>query len=449
MILDYLEITGGIPLEGEVTVTGAKNAVTKMIVASLLSDKTCIFTNVPNISEVEITLDLCKELGMQVKWNKDTHTLEVVTRKIITRKIPQRFSGANRIPILLIGALLGRVHEEIIVPTVGGCHIGMRPVDFHMSSLRNLGAEVEYRKIGEESVYIARAPHGLIGKVITLDYPSVGATENTILAACRAKGRTVIKNAATECEILDLIHFLQKCGVSIFVDADRTIHIEETTTFYPCEHYVIPDRIVAASFGMAAIATKGRVFVKGAMQEHMVNFLNQVRAIGGGFRVEKEGIEFYYDGPLKGGAHIETDVHPGFMTDWQQPFSLLLMLADSSSVVHETVYESRFGYIHTLKEMGAQVDFFTKCLGGKPCRFALQNHKHSIVIHGRAKLSAKDIAIPDLRAGFAYVMAALIAKGTSKISNLHFLDRGYEDLGEKLKALGALVERKSKEVVLV
>jgi UDP-N-acetylglucosamine 1-carboxyvinyltransferase len=449
MNLDYLEITGGFPLQGEVTVTGAKNAVTKMIVASLLSDKVCIFTNVPNISEVEITLDLCKELGMSVKWDRANHTLEVVTKKIKTRKIPQRFSGANRIPILLIGALLGRVHKEIVVPTVGGCHIGKRPVDFHMSSLRNLGAEIEYRKIGEESVYIARAPQGLTGKVITLDYPSVGATENTILAACRAKGRTVIKNAATECEILDLILFLQKCGVSIFVDADRTIHIEETKTFYPCEHYVIPDRIVAASFGMAAIATKGRVFVKGAMQEHMVNFLNQVREIGGGFRVEKNGIEFYYDGPLKGGAHIETDVHPGFMTDWQQPFSLLLMLADSSSVVHETVYESRFGYINTLKEMGAGVDFFTKCLGGKPCRFALQNHNHSIVIHGNAKLSAKDIAIPDLRAGFAYVMAALIAEGTCKISNLHFLDRGYEDLGDKLKALGALVERKSKEVVLI
>ncbi len=436
-------------MQGKVTVTGAKNAVTKMIVASLLSDKVCIFTNVPNISEVEITLELCKELGMSVTWDRENHKLEVVTKKIKTRKIPQRFSGANRIPILLIGALLGRVNEEIVVPTVGGCHIGKRPVDFHMSSLTTLGAEVEYRKIGKESVYIARAPQGLTGKVITLDYPSVGATENTILAACRAKGRTVIKNAATECEILDLILFLQKCGVSIFVDADRTIHIEETKTFYPCEHYVIPDRIVAASFGMAAIATKGRVFVKGAMQEHMVNFLNQVREIGGGFRVEKDGIEFYYDGPLKGGAHIETDVHPGFMTDWQQPFSLLLMLADSSSVVHETVYESRFGYIHTLKEMGARVDFFTKCLGGKPCRFALQNHNHSIVVHGNAKLSAKDIAIPDLRAGFAYVMAALIAQGTSKISNLNFLDRGYEDLGQKLKALGALVERKSNQVVLI
>ena len=449
MNLDYLEIQGGAPLQGEVEVTGAKNAVTKMIVASLLSDKKCRFTNVPNISEVEITLELCKEIGMQVHWDREKHSLEVITKEIKTRKLPQRFSGANRIPILLIGALLGRVKEEIVVPTVGGCHIGKRPVDFHIESLQALGAEIEYRKIGEESIYLARALNGLTGQVIELAYPSVGATENTILAACRAKGRTVIKNAATECEILDLILFLQKCGVSIYVDVDRTIHIEETKIFYPCEHHVIPDRIVAASFGMAAIATKGRVFVKGAVQEHMVNFLNQVREIGGKFRVEKDGIEFYFDGSLRGGAHIETDVHPGFMTDWQQPFSLLLMIAESSSVVHETVYESRFGYMHTLKEMGAEVDFFTKCLGRKPCRFALQNHAHSVVIHGKAKLHAKDIVIPDLRAGFAYVMAALIAEGTSKITNLHFLDRGYEDLDGKLRALGANITRKTLEKVLI
>ena len=189
-----------------------------------------------------------------------------------------------------------------MVPTVGGCHIGERPVDFHMHSLRKLGAEIEYRKIGDESVYIARAPLGLVGKVIELEYPSVGATENTILAACRAKGKTVIKNAAMECEILDLILFLQKCGVSIYVDVDRTIHIEGTKKFYSCEHHVIPDRIVAASLGMAAIATKGSVFVKGAVQEHMVTFLNHIREIGGGFNVEKDGIEFYYTGSFKGGS---------------------------------------------------------------------------------------------------------------------------------------------------
>ena len=164
---------------------------------------------------------------------------------------------------------------------MGGCHIGKRPVDFHIQSLRLLGAIIEYRKMGENGVYIANGEKGLQGKVITLDYPSVGATENTILASCRAKGRTVIKNAAMECEIIDLILYLQKCGVCIYIDVDRTIHIEGTNNFFACEHYVIPDRIVAASFGMAAIATKGRVYVKGAKQEHMVTFLNHLREIGG------------------------------------------------------------------------------------------------------------------------------------------------------------------------
>ncbi|MCH9621836.1 MAG: UDP-N-acetylglucosamine 1-carboxyvinyltransferase 1 [Chlamydiia bacterium] len=449
MNFDYFEIKGGIPLNGEVKVTGAKNAVTKIIVASMLSDKKCTLHNVPNISDVEITLELCKEIGMKVNWDKKKHKLSIQTKEIITRHIPQRFSGANRIPILLIGALLGRCREEIIIPTVGGCHIGQRPVDFHINSLEKLGAFIDYRKIGEDTVYVASAPKGLVGQIIELDYPSVGATENTILAACLAKGRTVIKNAAMECEILDLIHFLQKCGVSIYVDVDRTIHIDETKQFYPCEHTVITDRIVAASFGMAAIATKGRVFVKGANQEHMVTFLNHIREIGGGFSVEKDGIEFYYDKELKGGAHLETDVHPGFMTDWQQPFTILLTQGKHSSVVHETVYESRFGYVHTLIEMGADIDFFTKCLGRKPCRFALKNHAHSIVIKGNARLVAKDIMIPDLRAGFAYVMAALVAEGTSKISNLHFLDRGYEDLENKFKNLGAQIERKSSELVLI
>lgn len=450
MDFDYLEIKGGKPLHGEVSVTGAKNAATKIIVASMLSDKKCTLYNVPNISEIDVTLELCKEVGMEVVWEKKNHKLVVQTKEIKTRHIPQRFSGANRIPILLIGALLGRLKdEEIIVPTVGGCHIGKRPVDFHMKSLRELGAQIEYRKIDDESVYVASAPKGLVGQIIELDYPSVGATENTILAACLAKGRTVIKNAAMECEVLDFIHFLQKCGVSIYVDVDRTIHIEETRQFYECEHTIIPDRIVAASFGMAAIATKGRVFVHGAIQEHMVTFLNHIREIGGCFNVEKDGIEFFFDKELKGGAHIETDVHPGFMTDWQQPFSVLLTQAKSSSVIHETVYESRFGYIHTLKEMGADIDFFTKCLGRKPCRFALKNHEHSIVIKGNAQLKARDIVIPDLRAGFAYVMAALVADGTSKITNLHFLDRGYEDLDSKLRALGAQIVRKKSEMVLI
>jgi UDP-N-acetylglucosamine 1-carboxyvinyltransferase len=439
--MDVLKIKGGRPLEGTVRAAGAKNAVTKLLVASLLSDKRCRFYNVPNIAEVEVTVALCKEIGSEVHWDRTEGIIEIVTKELNTCYVPQRFSGSNRIPILMIGALLGRTDQDIIVPTAGGCKIGKRPVDFHLSALEKLGAQIEYREMKKEGAYFARAHHGLKGAIIHLPFPSVGATENSILAACRASGTTIIKNAATEPEIIDLILFLQKLGVTVGINADRAIHIEETHQFYDVEHTVITDRIEAASLGLAAISTKGRVFVEGAQHPHMITFLNKLREVNAGFEVKKEGIEFFYKGPLKGGVHIETDVHPGFLTDWQQPFVVLLTQAHGLSIVHETIYENRFGYTQTLRQMGADIESFTHCLGGKTCRFASQNFYHSIVVKGATPLCAKDITIPDLRAGFAYVMAAMLAPDESRISGLQYLDRGYENIVGKLSSLGAEISR--------
>lgn len=439
--MEFLKITGGKPLKGHVKAAGAKNAMTKLLVASLLSDKRCRFYNVPNIGDVEVTVSLCQEIGMQVNWDRQAGIMEVITKELRSSYIPQRFSGANRIPILMIGALLGRTDEDIIVPTVGGCAIGPRSVDFHIEALQKLGASIEYRGMKKEGAYFAHAHNGLKGTVINLPYPSVGATENTILAGVTARGITVIKNAAIEPEIVELILFLQKLGAIITLDVDRTIRIQGTRRFYEVEHTVIPDRIEAASWGMAAISSKGRVFVEGAQHQNMVTFLNKIREVGGGFDVRSNGIEFYYDGPMQGGLHLETDVHPGFMTDWQQPFVVLLTQASGSSVVHETVYENRFGYTETLSEMGAEITLFRQCLGGKQCRFASQSFCHSLIVKGPSPLVAKDITVPDLRAGFAYVMAAVLASGTSKISGLQFLDRGYEGLVNKLGSLGVDVTR--------
>lgn len=443
--MDALKITGGKPLKGHVKAAGAKNAMTKLLVASLLSDKRCRFYNVPNIGDVEVTVALCQEIGMQVNWDRQMGIMEVHTKELKSSYIPQRFSGANRIPILMIGALLGRTDEDIIVPTVGGCAIGPRSVDFHIEALQKLGANIEYRGMKKEGAYFAHAHNGLKGTVITLPYPSIGATENTILASVTAKGITVIKNAAIEPEIVELILFLQKLGAIITLDVDRTIRIQGTRRFYEVEHTVIPDRIEAASWGMAAISSKGRVFVEGAQHQNMVTFLNKIREVGGGFDIKSNGIEFYYDGPMQGGLHLETDVHPGFMTDWQQPFVVLLTQASGSSVVHETVYENRFGYTETLCDMGAEITLFRQCLGGKQCRFASQSFCHSLIVKGASPLVAKDIVVPDLRAGFAYVMAALLAKGTSNITGLQFLDRGYENLAHKLSSLGVDVVREQVE----
>lgn len=438
---EIFRVRGGTPLKGEVRTPGAKNAVTKLLVASLLSDKRCTFHNVPDIAEVDVTVDLCRELGMKVDWDRQAGVMQVVTHELRTSYVPQRFSGSNRIPILMIGALLGRTDEDIIIPTAGGCRIGKRPVDFHLEALRKLGAIIEYRNMKKEGAYFAQAHRGLQGAIILLPYPSVGATENTILAAIRARGTTVIKNAAVEPEVVDLILFLQKLGAHITLDTDRTIVIQGTRKFYEVEHTVIPDRLVAASFAMAAVATKGRVFVENAVHLHMITFLNRLREIGGGFSVKEHGIEFFYNGPLQGGVHIETDVHPGFATDWQQPFVVMLTQASGTSIIHETVYENRFGYTETLREMGAQIELYKQCLGGKQCRFAAQNFYHSLVVRGPTKLCGKEISIPDLRAGFAYVLAALISPEQSIINGLPFIDRGYEHIDRKLAALGAQIER--------
>lgn len=439
--MEVLKITGGTPLKGNVKAAGAKNAMTKLLVASLLSDKRCRFYNVPNIGDVEVTVALCQEIGMEVDWDREAGTMEVITKELKTSYVPQRFSGANRIPILMIGALLGRTDEDIIVPTVGGCCIGRRSVDFHIAALQQLGAVIEYREMKKEGAYFAHAHNGLKGAVITLPYPSIGATENTILAGVTARGCTVIKNAAIEPEIVDLILFLQKLGAIITLDVDRTIRIQGTRSFHEVEHTVLPDRIEAASWGMAAISSKGRVFVEGAQHLNMITFLNKIREVGGGFDVKGNGIEFFYDGPLQGGLHLETDVHPGFMTDWQQPFVVLLTQASGTSVVHETVYENRFGYTETLNDMGADITIFRQCLGGKECRFASHSFSHSLIVKGMSPLAGREISIPDLRAGFAYVMAAVLATDSTTISGLSFLDRGYENLVHKLCQLGVDAKR--------
>lgn len=439
--MEALRIKGGTPLKGNVKAAGAKNAITKLLVASLLSDKPCRFYNVPNIGDVDVTVALCQEIGMEVAWDRSEGVMEVVTKELKTSYIPQRFSGANRIPILMIGALLGRTNEDIIVPVAGGCAIGRRSVDFHINAMRQLGAEIEYREMKKQGAYFAHAHQGLDGTRIVLPYPSVGATENTILASVTARGITEIKNAAIEPEVVDLILFLQKLGANITLDVDRTIRIQGTRHFNEVEHTVIADRIEAASWGMAAITTKGSVFVEGARHLDMITFLNKVREIGGGFHIKSNGIEFFYDGPLRGGVHLETDVHPGFMTDWQQPFVVMLTQAAGSSVIHETVYENRFGYAETLKEMGGDITLFKQCLGGKCCRFASQSFSHSLIVRGVTALQSREIQIPDLRAGFSYVMAALIAEGSSTITGLPFLDRGYENIVDKLVALGADVTR--------
>ena len=429
-------ITGGKKLKGEIEIHGAKNSITKLLVVSTLTDQKCTFFNVPEIDDLEVTIDLCKSIGAKVTWDKEKHLIEIQTPKITTSKIPQKFSGKNRIPILLFGPLLARCGKASI-PVLGGCKIGARPVDIHFDALKSLGAEI---KTTEDS-YQAKVKNGLVGNLIELRYPSVGATENAMLAAVRASGKTVIKNAAIEPEITDIVKFLQKIGAIVFTDVDRTLIIEGVEKLSGAKHSAIADRIEAASYAVAAAITDGNILLKGAQQFSLITFLNMFRKAGGGFKVHKHGIEVYRERPLHN-LSVETDVYPGFSTDWQQPFVVLLTQAEGVSVVHETVYENRFGYTQSLNKMGAKIELHNQCLGSKKCRFEHHDYKHSAVIQGPTKLKSTDLVIPDLRAGFAYVLAALVAEGKSKITGLDQLYRGYERIEEKLEKIGAQISRK-------
>lgn len=427
-------VRGGKPLRGEIELAGAKNEATKLLVASLLTDEPCTFERFPRIGDTSITTDLCRAIGSEIR--DEGRALVIATKEIHASHLPSQ-SRKNRIPILTLGPLLARTGEAH-VPILGGDKIGPRPVDIHVEALRAMGAEIE----SDENGYHATAPHGLKGANVTFRFPSVGATENTILAAVLAKGRTVIRNAAMEPEIVDLVGMLQKMGAIIEIGVDRTIYIDGVPKLRGVRHRVIPDRNEAVSFACLAIATGGEVLIKGALQEHLMSFLNAVRRIGAEYEVREDGIVFSRSNGLRGGE-LETDTHPGFMTDWQQPFAVLLTAAQGVSVIHETVYEDRFGYARDLNSMGADIKVFSKCLGELPCRFSGQGFEHSAVIHGPTPLRAAKLQVRDLRSGMAHIVAALVAEGESAIEGVEEIDRGYERLDERLAELGADITREA------
>src|SRR3989344_9095713 len=427
----YLLITGGTPLKGEVRVAGAKNAVSKELVACLLSEAPVTLTNVPDIGEVELTIGLLEHVGAKITRGAGTVTVDASS--LTSHVVTETFSGKNRIPILLLGPLLARFGKAE-VPGLGGDRIGARPVDFHTEALQRMGATI----ISNGSYQATLTGKRLKGAVIDLPYPSVGATENSMLAAVLAEGTTVIQNAAVEPEILDLAKLLQSMGAIISLEVNRTWVIEGVSRLHGATHSVIPDRIVAGSFAVAAAITGGDVTIHDARQGDMLSFLNALRRAGVSFEVQDEAIRVTAPERLNA-MTLETDVHPGFMTDWQQPFVVLLSQAHGVSIVHETVYESLFGYTEALKHMGANITVKSDCLGSKTCRFKQRNHPHTAVIVGPTPLHAADIDIPDLRAGFSYLLAALIAKGESRITGIEHIERGYEDIVGKMKALGAKI----------
>ncbi|MDR1428568.1 MAG: UDP-N-acetylglucosamine 1-carboxyvinyltransferase [Bifidobacteriaceae bacterium] len=434
MDINVMRVEGGRPLMGEVAVRGAKNLVPKAMVASLLGQTPSVLANVPAIRDVEVVSDLLRIHGVAVEWDDDGGLVAMDPANVDAARVADIsvHAGSSRIPILLCGPLLHRLGKAFI-PSLGGCAIGGRPINYHLDILRSFGAEVAKEPDG----VLLSAPSGLRGTQVVLEYPSVGATEQTLLTAVLAEGITELRGAAVEPEIMDLVAVLQKMGAIISTETDRVIRIEGVESLTGFTHTAMPDRIEAANWAAAALVTGGDIAVAGARQPDMMTFLNYFRKIGGAFDVLSDGIRFFRANGKLASIALETGVHPGFMTDWQQPVVVALTQAEGLSIVHETVYEQRFGFTEALRSMGARIQLYPNCLGGLPCRFGAMNYLHSAVVSGPTPLRAAEIEIPDLRGGFSHVIAALAAQGTSTIHGIDLIDRGYEHFNDKLAALGA------------
>lgn len=434
LAVDKIVVRGGNPLHGRVDVRGAKNLATKAMVATLLGETPSVLKDVPDISDVGVVRGLLEVHGVLVTDGEAPGEFVFDPSNVETAHFAEvdALASSSRIPILFCGPLLHRLGEAFI-PDLGGCRIGDRPIDYHLDALRAFGAIVDK---SFEGIHLT-APNGLHAADINLPFPSVGATEQVLLTAVRARGITELRNAAIEPEIMDLIAILQKMGAIISVEPNRVILIEGVDRLAGFNHRSLFDRNEAASWAAAALVTRGDIFVAGARQSELMTFLNVFRKVGGGFDIDEDGIRFFHPGGELKPVTIETDVHPGFMTDWQQPLVVVLTQAQGISVVHETVYENRFGFTEALNEMGANIVVHPRGLADTPRRVARRDFEQAAVITGPTPLHGADITVPDLRGGFSHVIAALSAEGTSTVRNVDLIRRGYEHFFDKLAGLGA------------
>ena len=426
-------VKGGKPLHGTVPIYGSKNAASKLMIASLLTASPCRIENVPHSGEIEITKELCERVGSRVEFDSD-RGCRIETREVTTSLVPE-LSRKNRIPILAIGPLL---HRKGIaeVPILGGDPIGHRPIDFHLEALNKMGVRLERR----EHSYYAEAER-IKGAEIEFPFPSVGATETVLLTSVLAEGETHLKNAALEPEVINLVEALLAMGARIAVNhAERSMVISGVSRLGGGTCRVMPDRNEIVSFAIAALATGGAIFFPDIKRDYIETFLQSINELGGSLRERDGGIEFFGAPPYRP-IVIETSPHPGFMTDWASPFCVLLTRARGESIIHETIYEDRFGYTKDLKQMGADIEISDECWGGNRCRFAGRTFNHSARIKGPNHLKGTKITMTDIRAGMAHIIAALAAEGESVILGIEHIDRGYENIDGRLRELGADIRR--------
>lgn len=414
--MEKIVVEGGVPLSGTVTISGAKNAVLPIIAASLLAEGTCELHDIPNLADVNTICEVLGYLGVKTKFNNNI--LQVDSSEITTTEAPYECMRRMRASFLVMGPLLARKgRAKMSLP--GGCAIGSRPIDLHLKGFEALGASIT---IGHG--FIEAEAKKLVGNRVYLDFPSVGATENIMMAAALAEGTTIIENAAEEPEIVDLANLLNAMGAKIKGAGTKIIRADGVKQLHGTVHTVIPDRVEAGSFMVAAAATRGNVLLCNVIEDHLKSVVAKLKEAGVQVLEEGEGLRVV--GPeVIHPADIKTLPYPGFPTDMQAQFMALMAISRGTCVVNETVFENRFMHVNELKRMSANIRI----------------EGYSAIVRGVPKLSGAEVKATDLRAGAALVIAALAADGVTSIGSIEHVDRGYENLVGKLQKLGAKIQR--------
>ncbi len=438
--MDKFVIRGGKKIVGEISVSGAKNAALKALVAACLTSERVTIHNIPLISDVFVMIDIMKELGAMVTLRG--HTIIIEMKKFKHSSLPLDMAALARTSSMFIAPLLART-KEAIIPNPGGCRLGARPIDRTIDGVKKMDVDITYHS---EDGYFHAKTKGLKGVKYKFQKNTHTGTETMILAAVMAQGTTVLSNAAEEPEIDDIIELLNLMGAKVRRSGVRKITIIGVNKLHGAEFTISPDRIEVATFAIAAIITGGDIFIKDANKTAIENFLDKVRETGAGIEIKEKGIRFYANGHLKS-VNITTGIHPGFLTDWQALWGVLMTQADGESIIHETVFESKLGYIKDLKRMGAKAKLFSPEIDNpeETYNFNLEddtpNNFHAVKIMGPKKLHDAVMTTLDIRAGAAVVLAALVAKGKSTIFGIEKLDRGYESFDKRLRNLGADIQR--------
>ena len=445
--MEKFVITGPTVLQGEVTIAGAKNVALKAIVASLLTEEPIILHNMPHIRDVMLMLDVVRSLGAEV--TVDEHTVTIRDGQTKETKVPLEIGARLRTSSMVLGPMLARFGHAMI-PNPGGCRIGARPIDRHIDGLKAMGATISYDS--DDGYFHATAEH-LHGADVTFVKNTHTGTETLILAAVLADGTTVLHNAAEEIEIDDLIALLVGMGAHITRSAPREITIEGVKTLHGTEHTIMSDRNEEVTFAVAAAASKGSIIVHHSERKLLKEFLTVFEKAGGKWEaVDDTTTRYFYEGPLHA-VDVVTGQYPGFMTDWQAPWAILMTQAVGKSTIHETVFENRFTYVEELQKMGADISYFDPVVENPKdfYNFNWEDHKagthQAIAINGPTALHNGILTMNDLRAGATVALAAIIATGVSYLHGVEQIDRGYEHIDTRLTQLGASIERISEDSV--